>query len=87
MAWVGLVDPATQKVCPVTHTGIEDNYLQNICISITDTPEGFGPTGRAIREGHCVACSNIVTDRAWFHGVKKPCAGLQLICRGPYQRK
>jgi Cu+-exporting ATPase len=63
MAWIGLKNIATQVVTPVAMAGNEDNYLNVIPkISFTETPEGKGPTGTAIREGNHFICNNIETD-------------------------
>ena len=64
MAWIGMVDPVTQILCPTTHRGVEEDYLKNICVSVADVPEGRGPTGRAVREERCVACNDILDDPA-----------------------
>ena len=63
MAWIGMIDEQTKKVIPVMHAGEEGDYLINIKpISIDDTPEGRGPTGRALREGKYVVCNDIEND-------------------------
>lgn len=65
MAWIGLVDERTQLVNPVVHSGVEDGYLSTIKkISISDVPEGRGPTGTAIREGRHFICNDIASDEA-----------------------
>ena len=51
MAWIGLIDPASQMVRPVEVCADASGYLDGSQISIeTDTPYGRGPTGTAIRE-------------------------------------
>ena len=63
MAWIGLVDEQTKLVNPVVHYGVEDGYLSVIEeISISDVPEGRGPTGTAIREGRHFICNDIASD-------------------------
>ncbi|MDI6804421.1 MAG: PAS domain S-box protein [Bacteroidota bacterium] len=63
MAWIGLVDERTLLVNPVVHSGVEDGYLSTIKkISISDVPEGQGPTGTAIREGKHFVCDDIEND-------------------------
>ncbi len=63
LAWVGYaMDDAQKSVRPVAHYGFEDNYLDRITITWSDTPSGQGPTGTAIREQRPVACRNIMTD-------------------------
>ena len=63
MAWVGLVEKSTPFVRPVAFAGVEAGYLSKIKhISISDIPEGRGPTGTAIREGKHFVCSDIEND-------------------------
>ncbi|MGA2722219.1 MAG: CHASE3 domain-containing protein [Bryobacteraceae bacterium] len=62
MAWVGRVNPHTGNVEPVAFAGFEDGYLGRIHIATTDTPEGRGPTGRALRERRHFVCSDIAGD-------------------------
>lgn len=62
MAWIGLVDPATKKVVPAYSFGDTSGYLDSITIYAADVPEGMGPTGRAIREGKNMICSDVEYD-------------------------
>ena len=63
MAWVGLIDKETSFVKPAAFAGFEDGYLTAIkSISISDTPEGRGPTGAAVRTGRFFFCEDIETD-------------------------
>jgi signal transduction histidine kinase/CHASE3 domain sensor protein len=62
MAWVGTVNPGTGAVEPAAFAGFEDGYLGRIHIATTDTPEGRGPTGRALRERRHFVCSDIASD-------------------------
>ena len=65
LAWIGLVDEATESVVPVVHAGEENKYLSEIKpISIKDIPEGHGPTGQAIRNGQYYICNDIEADPA-----------------------
>jgi len=50
MAWVGMSDFETGEVRPVASAGFEEGYLDEVRIRCDDSPEGRGPTGRAIRE-------------------------------------
>ncbi len=60
MAWIGLIDNETQIVKPVAKHGVEEGYLSAIRqISVSDIPEGRGPTGTAIRNGDHYVCDNI----------------------------
>jgi len=62
MAWVGTADPQTGIVEPAAFAGFEDGYLGRIHIATGDTPEGRGPTGRALRERRHFVCSDISSD-------------------------
>ena len=63
MAWVGLIDFATNKLVPAMTAGEDSGYLSIIkTISIEDIPEGRGPGGTAVRSGKYVVCNDIEND-------------------------
>lgn len=63
MAWIGFADEESKTVKPFAFAGVEDGYLSTVKqISISDVPEGNGPTGSAIREGKHFICDDIETD-------------------------
>jgi len=63
MAWIGLIDEETKIVNPVAKDGAEEGYLSAIRqISVSDVPEGRGPTGNAIRKGEHFVCNDIATN-------------------------
>lgn len=63
MAWVGLVDQATQKtVRPVAHAGYETGFLNAVDLSWADTEEGLGPSPTAIRSGRTCIVRDIASD-------------------------
>jgi PAS domain S-box-containing protein len=62
MAWMGVVEPESGRVLPVASAGFVDNYLEHIHISTSDSAEGQGPTGRALRERRYFVCSDISDD-------------------------
>ncbi len=62
MAWVGLVDAATGLVKPAAHHGIEQGYLDGLQITVSDDPEGRGPTGSALRQARHLVCNDIEAD-------------------------
>jgi len=63
MAWIGLIDEETKIVKPVAKEGFDEGYLSAIRqISVSDIPEGRGPTGTAIRKGNHFVCNDIKTD-------------------------
>ncbi|MEI8114244.1 MAG: PAS domain S-box protein [Bacteroidia bacterium] len=63
MAWIGLLDEESKTVKPAVIKGWEDGYLSHIKqISLSDSPEGHGPTGNALREGTYFVCNDIEND-------------------------
>ncbi len=63
MAWIGMMDGKDGMVKPVAWDGVEEGYLKSIKkISVSDSPEGRGPTGTAIREGKQACCNDIRND-------------------------
>lgn len=62
MAWIGLIDEATDQIVPVAFAGEESGYLAEARITARDERQGRGPTGTAVREGRCVICHNVATD-------------------------
>jgi C4-dicarboxylate-specific signal transduction histidine kinase len=62
MAWIGVVDEETETISPVTWSGVNDGYLDNIRISTREIPEGSGPTGTAFREGRLVVMQDLIND-------------------------
>lgn len=63
MAWIGYVcHDEAKSVQPIAWAGYEADYLRDINITWADTERGQGPTGRAIRAGHPIACQNMLQD-------------------------
>jgi PAS domain S-box-containing protein len=62
MAWAGLVDAEHHVIVPTAASGHIESYLDNISISIDDTPHGRGPTGTAFRERTFNVCNDIEHD-------------------------
>ena len=90
MAWVGLVNPATQIVHPVAMAGEGSAYLDGIHIStLASSPYGHGPVGRAVREGEPIWCQDFLHDpstQAWHARATQyswsSVASLPLRCEG-----
>ncbi len=59
MAWVGLLNDASPKVDVVACAGRTNGYLEQLQISLADTPRGRGPTGTALRAGHHAISNDI----------------------------
>ncbi len=62
MAWIGLIDEASQMVKPAAYAGEEQGYLTNLQVTYRNEPSAQGPTGTAIREGRCVICQDIANN-------------------------
>ena len=63
MAWIGLVDPETRMVRPVSSFGEDNEHLEAIKISVDAAiPYGAGPTGMAIREDRPFWCQDLLND-------------------------
>ncbi|MGB5541135.1 MAG: PAS domain S-box protein, partial [Gammaproteobacteria bacterium] len=75
MAWIGLVDQASQQVVPVASYGEGTEYLDDISISVNaDDPLGNGPTGTAIRNNQpvwCLDCQHDPRTRPWHEHCKR----------------
>ncbi|HNX49098.1 MAG TPA: PAS domain S-box protein [Thermoanaerobaculaceae bacterium] len=67
MVWIGVADPVTGVVKPISWAGAGTDYLQEVTIRFDDVDLGRGPAGTAIRERRVV----VVND--WEHdGRMKP---------------
>ncbi len=62
MAWIGVTRETDGVVEPLVFAGEEQGYLANLKIDFRDELHGRGPTGTAIREGHCTICQDIASD-------------------------
>jgi diguanylate cyclase (GGDEF)-like protein/PAS domain S-box-containing protein len=59
MAWIGMLDSATNQIIPVAFFGAGQDYLKTLDISVeADKPSGCGPTGTALRENRAVWCQD-----------------------------
>jgi len=61
-AWIGLRSGDVPELFIVASHGTVASYLTERRITWTDTPEGQGPTGRAIRGNRRVVCNDIAGD-------------------------
>jgi PAS domain S-box-containing protein len=63
LAWVGWLDPATQRIEPVASVGDTEGFLDDIIVSADPSlPEGQGPGGRAFRGDHAFVCNDFLAD-------------------------
>ncbi|GBE18897.1 alginate biosynthesis sensor protein KinB [archaeon BMS3Abin16] len=62
-AWIGFAESDEEKtVRPVAQAGYEKGYLDTVHIVWSDTEQGRGPTGTAIRTGKSIVCKKMLTD-------------------------
>jgi GAF domain-containing protein len=61
-AWVGWVDRPNSRVVPLTMAGHGYGYLDDIFITLGNSPYGRGPTARAAREGRPRATYDMSRD-------------------------
>ncbi len=64
MAWVGWLDPDTQRIVPVAECGDEGGYLRTIQVYADERPGGSEPSGTAFRSGRPVLCNDSLKDPA-----------------------
>jgi len=63
LAWVGFAQhDDARTIKPAAHAGIDDGYVDFLCLSWADTERGRGPCGYAIREGRPAVARNIDSD-------------------------
>jgi PAS domain S-box-containing protein len=63
MAWVGYAeDNAAKSIRPMAQKGFDDGYVEQLKITWADTPQGRGPTGKALRLGKPTLCPDTMKD-------------------------
>ena len=63
MAWIGMVDEASQCIQPVASYGVGQEYMAGIQISIdANDPRGQGPAGIAVREDRPLWVEDFLND-------------------------
>lgn len=63
MAWIGILNEATQKIYPVAHFGDDKDFPLIIPnLSISDDPQERGPAGTAIKQGKYLVCNDLEND-------------------------
>ncbi|NNM67500.1 MAG: GAF domain-containing protein [Spirochaetales bacterium] len=65
LAWIGWDDPVTHEISIAAQFGDVDGYLKKIRVRSDDTPEGRGPTGRALREGRPVVVNDLLDSQGF----------------------
>ena len=65
MAWIGIIDGASNLIKPEASFGDGIEYLNEVKISVRDNnPAGLGPAGRSIRENKPIWCQDFQHDPA-----------------------
>ncbi|MEO8276550.1 MAG: PAS domain S-box protein [Thermoanaerobaculia bacterium] len=62
MAWIGRVQPGSQRLAPVAQAGDRLRYLDGIEVYVDDRPEGRGLSGTAFREGRPVVANDLLKE-------------------------
>jgi len=62
MAWIGILNPTTNKVDVTASAGKTGDYLDSLNIDLNDKILSSGPTGMAVKTGKNVFSNNIGTD-------------------------
>ena len=62
MAWVGMIDPATQMIKPVAYSGANDGYLDQLKVDLHAPVTAAGPAARSILTGEHALCNDIEHD-------------------------
>jgi PAS domain S-box-containing protein len=65
LAWIGLLDEATQIIKPQAAAGAYQDYMEGLVISAdANVPQGRGPSGTSFREGRIYVCNDFLADPA-----------------------
>lgn len=62
LAWVGVLEEQTQRITPVAHSGITDDYLPLLDIVLDDTLHSHHPAATSFRTGETVVINDIESD-------------------------
>ncbi|WP_254766898.1 bacterio-opsin activator domain-containing protein [Salinilacihabitans rarus] len=61
-AWIGEVAPGRQQVTPTVSAGVEEGYLDEITVTVDNSPTARGPAGEAVRTKELQVVRDIETD-------------------------
>lgn len=66
-AWIGMAEQdAEQQICPVAYAGDRADFLTGLHLTWAETPDGYGPTGTAIRRSSVEMRQDIRTDESYL---------------------
>ncbi|MCE5287262.1 MAG: response regulator [Pelosinus sp.] len=74
LAWIGKHDADQSAVIPVAGAGESVEYVRGIKVLSDESPEGLGPTGRAVRTGESYVCNDFFADpvtKPWWESAEK----------------
>lgn len=72
MAWIGLLDKKTSQILPVAAYGNGVEYIDDLTFSaLESSPDGQGPTGKAIRENQVIIINDYLSDPITKHWHKR----------------
>jgi PAS domain S-box-containing protein len=69
LVWVAWLEAGSGQVSPVARAGEAVGYLEGASFWADDRPEGRGPLGQCLRQGHRVVCQDIAQEACmapWF---------------------
>lgn len=65
MAWIGMINPATQMLESVASYGAVGDYLDHVRVNLLDQLQSSGPAASCIRTGEHAICNDIEHDPAY----------------------
>ena len=86
LAWIGEVN--NNSIITIAKAGSPLSYLQNLSITLDDSPTGWGPTARAVKENKNYICNDYFTDPntiPWQNAVME--AGFKSAATFPIKQK
>jgi PAS domain S-box-containing protein len=88
LAWVGIYDPASDRLVPVARAGADEGYVDQVIVGVHDPRTGGGPAARAMRTGVPAVVNDIPSDPGFHMQAQaaarglKACAAFPLSIRG-----
>jgi diguanylate cyclase (GGDEF)-like protein/PAS domain S-box-containing protein len=64
MAWIGIVNPATSSLEPIAAAGEVRNFFDTARLSVLNRVDGFGLSGRAVRDCKTMVSNDVQRDPA-----------------------
>jgi len=65
LSWIGLIEDGSSELKAVGVCGPKNEYITGITVRWDDSPQGQGPSGRAIRTGEPQVCNNLEVDSSY----------------------